>query len=48
MYGSRKGEYEQAYRHVLATGTFVDGVMPEIAPLHGWVGWGVMERKFKA
>lgn len=46
MYGDKKGQFEEAYKHVLTTGTFADGVMPEIAPLHHWVGWGQMERKF--
>jgi hypothetical protein len=46
LYGSKKGEFEEAYRHVLTANAFADGIMPEIAPLHNWVGWGPMERKF--
>lgn len=48
MYGNKKGEFEQAYKQILTSGTFADGIMPEVAPLHHWVGWGAMERKFQA
>jgi hypothetical protein len=48
MFGGRKAELEEAYKHVLNTGTFADDIMPEVAPLHNWVGWGAMEKKFHA
>jgi hypothetical protein len=48
MYGSKKAEYEEAYRYILTAGTFANDEMPEVAPLHHWVGWGSMERKFQA
>ena len=47
MYGSKKGEFEEAYKHILTAGTFADGIMPEIAPQHHWIGWGPMERRFQ-
>lgn len=47
IYGSRKGEFREAYLGLLTTGVFPSGVMPEVAPVHNWVGWGPMESRFK-
>ena len=29
----------QAYEHLARTGTFADGVMPEVAPRWEWIRW---------
>ena len=32
-------EAENAYVHLATTGTFADGVMPEVAPRWEWIRW---------
>jgi len=47
MYGNEKALFEVKYRYVREHGMFEGGIMPEIAPVHYWVGWGVEEKRFK-
>ncbi|TID13915.1 Nucleoporin [Venturia nashicola] len=47
MFEGNKAAFEEAYRWVREHGNFKDGIMPEIAPMHYWVGWGADEMKFK-
>ncbi|QDS71430.1 hypothetical protein FKW77_003472 [Venturia effusa] len=47
LYEGNKAVFEEAYAWVREHGSFKDGIMPEVAPLHYWVGWGPEEMKFK-